>query len=137
MTYTEIDQPITIEGVEESTIFNYFTTINQAEFEQTASLFAEEGELHAPFEKPIAGRNAIASYLTKEAAVMQLFPQKGIKEIEGEVERIEVTGKVKTSLFQVNVVWHFQLNPDRQIAIARIKLIASPQELLGLKRFQS
>ena len=135
---TDTQQAITIEGIDEPAISNYFATINQEDFAQTADLFAEDGELHAPFEQPIIGRKAISSYLTKEAKGMILLPIQGVYEAtEGSIKQIRVSGKVKTSLFSVNVAWHFSLDRDRQIATARIKLIASPQELLGLKKFQN
>jgi hypothetical protein len=137
MTYTDthIHSPITIEGIEEFAIASYFATINQAEFDQTAALFIADGELHAPFEKPIIGRQAIASYLAQEAKGMRLLPHQGISEpvVDG-LKPIKVSGKVKTSLFSVNVAWHFYLNQNQQITIAKIKLLASPQELLGLKK---
>jgi hypothetical protein len=137
MTYTNTQPSITIEGIEELAIASYFVTINQAEFEQTAALFSEAGELHAPFEKPIIGRKAIASYLTQEAKGMKLLPKKGISEpIEDGIKSINVIGKVKTSLFSVNVAWHFYLNQNQQITTATIKLLASPPELLKLKRSQ-
>ena len=132
------EQPITIEGIEELTVINYFATINQEKFEQTAALFAVDGELLAPFEKPIVGRKAIALYLSQEATGMKLLPQKGICEPpENDLQQIHITGKVKTSLFSVNVSWYFDLNRDRQITTAKIKLLASPQELLGLKHAKS
>ena len=130
MTYTEA---LTIEGITQPAITNYFTTFNQAEFTQTASLFAEDGELIAPFEKPIIGRAKIAAYLDREAKGMTVLPKQGIYNSESDSNSYKVVGKVKTSLFSVNVAWFFTLNSDSQIAIARIKLLASPQELLGLK----
>lgn len=134
MTHTEIqtEHSITIEGIEESAIVNYFATINQEEFSETALLFAEDGEMIAPLEKPIVGREKITAYLAKEATGMKLLPQQGILETE-ETERYKVLGKVSTSLFSVNVAWYFTLNRDNQITSARIKLLASPQELLSLQ----
>ncbi len=134
MTYTDTkEQPLTIEGIEESAIVNYFATINREEFELTAELFAEAGELLAPFEKPIIGKSAIASYLTKEAKGMQLLPKQGEKITKDELEQIKVRGKVKTPLFSVNVAWYFSLNAQQQITQVQIELLASPQELLGLQ----
>ena len=130
MTYTEA---FAIEGISESAIINYFNTFNRAEFNQTASLFAEDGKLLAPFEKPIVGREKIAAYLYQEAKGMSVLPRQGTPDSESERNTYKVVGKVKTSLFSVNVAWFFKINPDAQIAIARIKLLASPQELLGLK----
>jgi hypothetical protein len=137
MTSSEIkiDSALSKENtLQESVTHNYFATMNQEEFEQTATLFAEDGELLAPFEKPIIGRDAIALYLNKEAKGMKLLPQKKICELtEDNAEQIKVTGKVQTSLFTVNVAWFFSLNSEQEITRAKIKLLASPQELLGLR----
>lgn len=105
----------TIEGIEEVAIASYFATINQKAFAQTAALFAPNGELHAPFEKPIVGRKAIAFYLQSEARGMQLLPQKGIYQpVEEKTKQMMVTGKVQTSQFSLNVAWHFILNQQQQ-----------------------
>ena len=140
MTKTNISNSpkiIPITAIAELAIANYFATINQENFTQTAALFAEAGELHAPFEQPIVGRKAIAAYLDKEAKKMQLVPQTGRYEsTEGDLQQIKVQGKVKTPFFSVNVAWYFHLDREQQITIAKIKLLASPQELLGLKQAQ-
>ena len=130
MTSTE---SISIKGISDITIVNYFLTINREEFTETASLFAEDGEMLAPFEKPIVGREKITSYLEKEATGMKLLPIQGICETEDEVEQFKVLGKVRTSMFSVNVAWYFTLNSEGQLTTARIKLLASPQELLNLQ----
>lgn len=134
MTHTEAqtEHSIAIEGIEELAIVNYFATINQEKFSQTAALFAEEGKMLAPFAEPIIGRENIAAYLAEEATGMKLLPLQGILETEEE-ERYKVLGKVKTSLFSVNVAWYFTLNSNNQLTSARIKLLASPQELLNLQ----
>lgn len=124
---------ISIEGISEVAIANYFLTINQEEFVQTASLFAEDGQMLAPFKEPIVGREKIASYLEKEATGMKLLPIQGVCETEDGVEKFKVLGKVRTSMFSVNVAWYFTLNPKKQLTTARIKLLASPQELLNLQ----
>ena len=128
---------LSFEDIEEQTIVSYFETVNSEKFDRTAELFAESGELLAPFEKPIIGRSAIASYLEKEAKGMKLLPKTGtISETSSNQQQIDLTGKVQTSLFMVNVGWYFTLNREAKILKARIKLLASPQELLGLKQFQ-
>ncbi|HEY9771111.1 MAG TPA: nuclear transport factor 2 family protein [Coleofasciculaceae cyanobacterium] len=136
MTYFKTKHSLTIEGITESALLDYFATINQEEFEITASLFAEAGELLAPFEKPLVGREKIAAYLTKEAKGMKLLPKQGICETEADFEIYKVLGKVKTALFSVNAAWYFTLNLEGQITTAKIKLLASPQELLGLQNLQ-
>lgn len=134
MTYTETS--LIIEGITKPVIVNYFATLNQAEFAKTASLFTENGTLLAPFEKPIIGRANIAAYLNKEAKGMKLLPQQGICETKTDLLKYKVLGKVKTSLFSVNVAWHFILCQDEQIDTVQIKLLASPQELLSLQSKQ-
>jgi hypothetical protein len=126
-----------ISGIAESTILDYFQTINEARFPDTASLFIENGQLIAPFTEPILGRRAIANYLEREAKGMQLKPQTGeMATIENDFSLVQIVGKAKTALFRVNVAWFFTLNGDRQIVNARIKLLASPQELLKLRQFK-
>jgi SnoaL-like domain len=125
---------IAIAGICEPTISRYFETLNAGKFEQTASLFAANGVMHPPFEAAVVGQSAIAAYLQAEAQGMQLYPREGIAQTleDGQVE-VQVSGRVQTPLFGVNVAWLFLLNQG-QITAATIKLLASPQELLNLRR---
>lgn len=126
---------LSIEGITEPAVLRYFETMNAGEYEATAALFAQMGEMHPPFEKPILGREAIASYLQAEAKEMQLSPHQGIVEtLLDDQKQIQVSGKVQTPIFGVNVSWIFVLTPEGEILTARIKLLASPQELLSLRR---
>jgi hypothetical protein len=126
---------LTIEGINQSVVLRYFETMNASDYEATAALFAEMGVMHPPFEEAIQGSDAIATYLNAEAKGMQLFPTKGIAEtLEDQQIQIQVTGKVQTPWFGVNVSWTFVLSPEEEILNARIKLLASPQELLSLRR---
>jgi hypothetical protein len=139
MTDTEpqLQSDTTVREILESTIERYFATIEAEDFSATSDLFIEAGQLLAPFEKPIVGREAIAFYLSKEARGMKLLPQNKINEpSEDNSDRIKIVGKVKTSLFTVNVSWYFTLNSIGQIVTVRIKLLASPQELLNLQNSQ-
>lgn len=149
----QLKNPSVIGSAAKLIVDNYFSSINKEEFATTASLFTEEGKLLAPFEEPIIGTEAIASYLAEEAKGMKLFPQQVISlSTEDNKQEIQVTGKVKTSFFSVNVAWFFILS-DRecanknfympsnkgenryQIAAVKIKLLASPKQLLGLQKF--
>ncbi|MEO0769563.1 MAG: ketosteroid isomerase family protein [Cyanobacteria bacterium J06649_4] len=123
----------------------YFDTLNQKAFEQTAQLFTEEGALVPPFESGIVGRDAIATYLTKEAKdltviPLQIEPTVDTEEKDGAcapdtVPRLlTVTGKVKTSLFTVNAAWHFALGPANKIERVQIKLLAKLTQLMTMKR---
>jgi hypothetical protein len=125
-----------IAGVENSLVRTYFDTFNAGDFDTTAHLFALQGELHPPFEKPVVGCQAIATYLHQEAQGMKLVPQKGFAETldKGEVQ-VYVQGYVKTPLFGVNVGWLFLLNGQQtQIQAVGIKLLASWEELAKLQR---
>jgi hypothetical protein len=129
-----ITSSIKIAGITKPTVLRYFETLNAGDFEATANLFAEDGVLHAPFEEPILGRISIATYLKTEARGMQLEPQQGVSQIleEGNVE-VQVSGRVQTSAFGINVAWLFLLNSDQKILSVTVKLLASPQELLNLR----
>lgn len=123
-----------IEGITEACILHYFQTLNAGEFQATAALFAEDGVMHPPFESDIVGRDAIAAYLQQEAQGIKAYPRQGIVEnLENGRIQIQVTGKAQTSWCGVNVLWLFILNQQQQIIDAKIKLLASPQELLALR----
>ena len=66
---------------------------------------------------------------------MKLYPREGIIETPEENHtQMQVNGQVQTPYFGVNVAWYFTLNPEGEILYTRIKLLASPKELLSLKR---
>jgi hypothetical protein len=129
-----ITSSIKIAGITKPTVLRYFETLNAGDFDATANLFAEDGVLHAPFEEPIIGSSSIATYLKTEARGMQLEPQQGVSQIleDGNVE-VQVSGRVQTSAFGINVAWLFLLNSDKKILSVTVKLLASPQELLNLR----
>jgi hypothetical protein len=129
-----ITSSIKIAGITKPTVLRYFETLNAGDFDATANLFAEDGVLHAPFEEPIIGSSSIATYLKTEARGMQLEPQQGVSQIleDGNVE-VQVSGRVQTSAFGINVAWLFLLNSDQKILSVTVKLLASPQELLNLR----
>ncbi len=128
-------QELTIEGITEPTILAYFQTLNAGDFDATANLFANDGVMHPPFESGIIGPEAIANYLNKEALGIKAYPQQGISEtVEEDLIQFQVTGKAQTSWCGVNVLWQFVLNPQREILYTKIKLLASPQELLKMQR---
>ncbi len=121
-------------------IQRYFDRLNQGEFERAAALFAEDGQLLPPLEKPIRGRAAITHYLSTEADGMTLTPLRcetsepsAQTEEEPTVDFV-VRGKVKTSLFVVNVAWQFSLNAADEITRVKIKLLAKLEELLKFKQ---
>ncbi|WP_341525809.1 ketosteroid isomerase family protein [Nostoc sp. UHCC 0302] len=132
---TQLKEELQIEGISDSSVVSYFETLNAGEFEGTAALFAEDGVMHPPFESSIIGPEAIAAYLNKEAKNLKAFPTQGIADtLENGQIQVQVTGKVQTSWCGVNVLWLFILNQQQQIIYTKIKLLASPQELLALKK---
>jgi len=128
-------QSISIDGVNHPTVKHYFDTLNVQDFEGTANLFSQQGELHPPLEEPVRGVGAIAQYLRREAAGMKLFPQNGNQQFQetGEIE-VTVQGYVETSLFNVNVAWQFLINADNRLQTVAIKLLASWEELAQIPR---
>lgn len=126
---------IAIEGLEQPNILHYFVSMNAGEFHKTAALFAAEGAMYPPFEAAVIGPDAIAAYLQAEAQGMQLFPREAIaSELEDGLLQVQVSGRVQTPWFGVNVSWIFLLDSAGKITSATIKLLASPQELLSLRR---
>jgi hypothetical protein len=132
---SEADTAIAIANISEPTLLRYFETFNSGEFDSTAALFAATGALYPPFESSIVGPEAIAAYLAQEAKGMKAMPREGVMEATEEGDRaIKVLGKVQTSLFIVNVSWHFVLNAESEILAVRLKLLAALEELLHLRR---
>ncbi|MGE5655373.1 MAG: ketosteroid isomerase family protein [Actinomycetota bacterium] len=117
----------------ETAIERYFDTMNTHDFQATADLFAVDGVLNAPFEEPIVGRSAIATYLNAEAQGMQLYPREISQTQADNARYIQIRGQVKTSVFVVNVAWVFLLNSQQEIVSVTVKLLASPAELLNLR----
>lgn len=109
--------------------------MNAGDFAATAALFAEDGMMYPPFESGFVGTDAIATYLKQEAQGIKAEPHQGIIEsLPNEQIQVQVAGKAFTSWCGVNVTWLFILNQQRQIVEAKIKLLASPQELLAMRR---
>ncbi|MBW4456377.1 MAG: nuclear transport factor 2 family protein [Nostoc indistinguendum CM1-VF10] len=131
----QLQEEFQIEGITESNVLRYFETLNAGEFEATAALFAIDGVMHPPFESDIVGTDAIAAYLKQEGQNIKAYPKTGITEaLENATIQVQVTGKAQTSWCSVNVLWLFILNQQGQISYTKIKLLASPQELLSLRR---
>lgn len=134
-TASVVPQPIFIPGVDSALVEQYFKTLNAQDFQATAQLFREQGELHPPLESPVVGKSAIAQYLQKEAVGMKLVPQTGKMHSreQGEIE-VNVQGYVETSLFTVKVAWQFFITQDHHLAIVAVKLLASWEELAQIQR---
>ncbi|MBW4577516.1 MAG: ketosteroid isomerase family protein [Aphanothece sp. CMT-3BRIN-NPC111] len=126
---------LTIEGIAYPVVLRYFETLNAGDFQATSALFADTGAMRPPFEEPVVGQDAIAAYLQAEAQGMTLSPHQGIAEtLEDGQTQVQVTGKVQTRWFGVNVSWLFVLSQEQEILLTTIKLLASPQELLNIRR---
>lgn len=125
----------TLADLEMPTVHQYFSTLNAGDFEATVTLFSPEGWMKPPFDPPLVGSSAITTYLEQEAQNMSLEPREALVEAQADGSiQIQVRGKVHTALFGVNVAWLFLLNCETQIDAVTIKLLASPKELLNLRR---
>lgn len=128
-----------IEGVTHPTVLGYIDNMNANDFEAAANLFAADGALQPPFQKPITGRQAILAYMREECQGLRMMPEQGIVESQEEgYTPIKVTGKVQTPWFGnsvgMNIAWRFLLNAEGKIFFVAIDLLASPKELLTLVR---
>jgi hypothetical protein len=125
---------ITLEKITEPTLIHYFSSLNAGDFATTSQLFAEDGVMYPPLESAVVGKEAIAKYLYQEAQDLKAEPQQIVnEELADNHILIKITGLAHTSWCTVNVSWLFILNPKRKIREAKIKLLASPQDLLSLR----
>lgn len=129
---------VTIEGITEPTVLRYFAAMNSGDLQAVTALFAADGALQPPFEKPMVGAEAIAAYMREEAPGLKLLPGQGItRSQEDGSKQFKITGKCQTPWFGVNVgmnlSWRFLINPQGKIFFLAIDMLASPQELLNLR----
>lgn len=130
---------VTIEGVTNPTVLGYINNMNANDFDAVINLFAPEGALQPPFQKPIVGRDNVLRYLREECQNLKLMPERGVSEpADDGFVQIKVTGKVQTPWFGaevgMNMAWRFLLDPQGKIFFVAIDLLASPKELLNLIR---
>jgi hypothetical protein len=132
----EVNQDLlNIEDIQSQIIHNYFLTLNENKFEEFSALFSPDGVLFPPFESAIVGRDAICQYLQTTGIEVKAFPQSGTVQPENNGIRIyQISGNVKTSYFTINVVWIIEVNVEQQIVSAKIKLLATLEDLLRFKR---
>jgi Orange carotenoid protein, N-terminal/Nuclear transport factor 2 (NTF2) domain len=130
---------VAIEGIDNATVLSYINNMNANDFGAVIELFAADGALQPPFQKPIVGRDAVFRYLQEECQNLKLMPERGtVEAAEGNFNQIKVTGRVQTPWFGANVgmnmAWRFLLDPQGKIFFVAIDLLASPKELLNLMR---
>jgi hypothetical protein len=128
---------VNIEGIDNLTVLSYMENMNAFDFPAAVELFAEDGALQPPFEKPIVGHENILAYMREECYGLKLIPERGVSEpAQGDFTQIKVTGKVQTPWFGesvgINLAWRFLLNPQGKIFLVAIDVLASPKELLNL-----
>ncbi|MEO0458851.1 MAG: ketosteroid isomerase family protein [Cyanobacteria bacterium P01_A01_bin.114] len=113
----------------------YFETFNHNQFAETAALFSLMGELHAPFEPPVVGREPITAYLHREASRMTAHPSsdRQSERLANDREQIVVQGQVQTTSFKVGVEWRFIITSESEIEAVYVKLLASMKDLLSLR----
>jgi hypothetical protein len=130
---------VTIEGVDNPTVLSYMDNLNANDFDALIELFAPDGALQPPFQKPIIGKEAVLRFFKEDCQNLKLLPERGIVEpTEDSYTQIKVTGKVQTPWFGagvgMNMAWRFLLTPENQIFFVAIDLLASPKELINLVR---
>ncbi|AKG22195.1 orange carotenoid-binding protein [Calothrix sp. 336/3] len=150
-TYTKVTEPVappqeiaqrtqvSIEGVDNPTILSYMNNLNANDFDALIELFTPDGALQPPFQKPIAGKEAVYRFFREDCQNLKLLPERGVSEpADDGFTQIKVTGKVQTPWFGagvgMNMAWRFLLTPDNKIFFVAIDLLASPKELLNLVR---
>lgn len=138
---TEMSQrtKVNIEGMNNATVLNYMNNLNANDFDTLITLFAPDGALQPPFQRPIVGKDAIARFFQEECQNLKLIPERGVSEpAEDGYTQVKVTGKVQTPWFGaavgMNMAWRFLINPEGKIFFVAIDLLASPKELLNLVR---
>lgn len=134
-----VSTQLTIDGVTEPTVLKYIEAMNTDNIDAAVALFADQGALQPPFQKPIIGREAIAAYLRDEGQGLTMKPKQGISEtIEDGYTQHKITGTVETPWFGgnvgMNIAWRFLIDPQGKIFFVAIDLLASPKELLNLTR---
>ncbi len=130
---------VAIEGVTNPTVLSYMNNLNANDFSVLIELFAPDGALQPPFQRPIVGRDAVLRFFNEECQGLTLIPERGVSEpVEEGYTQIKVTGKVQTPWFGaavgMNMAWRFLVNPQDKIFFVAIDLLASPKELLNLIR---
>ena len=150
-SYTRVSEPVVppkemsqrsavkIEGVSNPTVVAYMNNLNANDFEALIALFAPDGALQPPFQRPIVGKDNVLRFFREECQNLKLIPERGVEEpAEEGFTQIKVTGKVQTPWFGggvgMNVAWRFLLNPENKVFFVAIDLLASPKELLNLAR---
>jgi Orange carotenoid protein, N-terminal/Nuclear transport factor 2 (NTF2) domain len=126
-----------IPGVENPVIREYMDSLNANDFDALVQLFAADGALQPPFQRPIVGQEALLRFFQEDCQNLKLLPERGTTEPDQDgYIRIKVTGKVQTPWFGqdvgMNVAWRFLLNPESKIFFVAIDLLASAKELLNL-----
>ena len=136
---TPVISSVKIDGITEPSVLGYIEAMNADNFDAAIALFTTYGALQPPFQKPIVGREAIAKYMREEAQGLNMMPQQGICEVQPDgSKQLKITGVVQTPWFGVtvgmNISWRFLINPDGKIFFVAIDMLASPQELMNLRR---
>jgi Nuclear transport factor 2 (NTF2) domain len=125
-------------NINQPTIAKYFLDLNNGNYAEVAELFSDRGCLYPPFGKPICGQAAITHYLETEAKGMMACPG-SITILTEDFENLsfEVSGKVKTSFFTVNLSWIISLDSEQKIFSIKVKLLDQLQDLLALTNNRS
>jgi hypothetical protein len=130
---------VKIEGIDNATVLSYMDNMNANDFDELIKLFAPDGALQPPFQRPIVGTEAVLRFFREDCQNLKLLPECGVIEpADDGYTQIKVTGRVQTPWFGagvgMNMAWRFLLTPDSKIYFVAIDLLASPKELLNFVR---
>lgn len=130
---------VNIEGITNATVLDYMNNLNANDFDTLITLFAPDGALQPPFQRPLVGKDEILRFFREECQNLKLIPERGVSgPAEDGYTQVKVTGKVQTPWFGaavgMNMAWRFLINPQGKIFFVAIDLLASPKELLNLVR---
>ncbi|PZV18734.1 MAG: Red carotenoid-binding protein [Leptolyngbya sp.] len=136
---TDKRRQVTIEGVDNPTVLAYMNNLNANDFDALIELFAPDGALQPPFQRPIVGKTNVLRFFQEDCQNLNLIPERGVVEpADDGFTQVKVTGKVQTPWFGagvgMNIAWRFLINPDGKVFFVAIDLLASPKELLNLVR---
>ena len=91
---------VNIEGLDNPTVLNYMNNMNANDFDALIELFAPDGALQPPFQRPVVGKEAVFRFFREECQNLKLLPERGVVEpADDGFTQIKVTGKVQTPWF--------------------------------------
>jgi hypothetical protein len=67
---------VSIEGITNSTVLSYMDNLNANDFDALIELFAPDGALQPPFQRPIVGKDAVLRFFREDCQNLKLIPER-------------------------------------------------------------